>query len=198
MKFSISSITYAATLLIAAAATTTSVNAQQLDDSNSGSDTGNNSSVVNSTATTNTTAPIDNDKLCTSNIQTCRVACGGEEPASNTCDSSNLQWDCQCPAGMNQTIIDQAFPVAFHECQKEYTDCVNSCVSTGGSGQTECVGNCMKNYFCGTEKAAAPKSKTPAGTGEQTPDPNNNSAASQIAASVGALIATVGLLAIVA
>jgi hypothetical protein len=152
----------------------------------------NNATTVGNGAQLNTTLLADT--LCSSNIQTCNLACDSTKPIANSCNTDSLEWDCQCPPGANQTIIDQAFPVAFHHCQKDYTSCISDCLtqSSGGSGLNDCTAGCVKNFACGTASASSPKSKKSSNSTEPPAETTNG--AGRLASSVGALLVTFGLL----
>lgn len=106
---------------------------------------------------------LTREMLCAATENACILACGDEKPLVNHCDAKSLRWNCKCPPGSMQRIIDQAFPIPYKTCQDDFLFCMATCQARSkarGKDPLDCQNDCSERYQCGTTNAPHAFSKT--------------------------------------
>ncbi|CAG8573590.1 9102_t:CDS:2 [Paraglomus brasilianum] len=89
---------------------------------------------------------------CTNQVATCTLICkdGGSGVLSNTCDPTNLSYDCRCSNGLAPNASEYTQTIPYFECTYDVDACTKACPT---ADQT-CIAGCQKNCTAEHPKVA--------------------------------------------
>ncbi|CAG8505671.1 540_t:CDS:2 [Paraglomus occultum] len=115
------------------------------------------------------TVPLDQRKTwCTNQVATCTNICqdSGNGVASNTCDPTNLSYDCRCSNGLAPNSSEYTQTIPYFECTYDQDACTKACAV----GDQVCINGCQRNCTAEHPKVAGPTTAviSPTSTSTQT------------------------------